>query len=144
MAFPRRCTLFLSYAFVSKGRQQLLSHITVLEALIGEDKAGQAKLKQRLARLLGSSEQKRKAIKKSFEEIYELRSRLVHGDEEMLKQKTSSEDLRQARNLARRTLVWFLHCLEHVLEATRNNEKLPTREELLSELRLKTGGRERV
>ncbi len=136
--------LFLRYSFVSKGRQQLLSHITVLEALIGEDKAGQAKLKQRLACLLGSSEQERKAIKKSFEEIYDLRSRLVHGDEEMLNQKTSTEHLRQARTLARQTLVWFLHYLEHVLDATRNNENLPTREDLLSVLDLNTESRERV
>jgi hypothetical protein len=74
----------------------------------------------------------------------ELRSRLVHGDEEMLNQKTSTQHLRQARTLARRTLVWFLHYLEHVLQATRNNEKLPTREELLSVLDLNAESRETV
>lgn len=84
-------------------------------------------------------------IRKSFDDIYGLRSRLVHGDEKLLDQKTLNHQLRQARSLARRTFVWFLHYLDHVLHETRNNRTLlPAREELLGVLDLKIESRVRI
>jgi hypothetical protein len=62
----------------------------------------------------------------------------------MLNQTMLVKHLREARNLARRTLVWFLHYVDHVLEAARNDRAFPTREELLSVLDLKTESRVRV
>lgn len=138
--------LFLSRAFFSEGLQQLLWHITALEALLGEKKESQGLtnlIANRLASSLGT-EQERKQITKSFKALYDLRSRLVHGDEELLDQKTHKTHLREARNLARRTLVWFLHYCDHVIHESRHDQALPTREELLSVLDLKTESRERV
>ena len=139
--------LFLSAAFFSEGLQQLLLHITALEALFGEKKEREGLtnlLAKRLASVLGKSDQERKEIKKSFQDLYDLRSRLVHGDEKLLDQKTHEKQLREARNLARRTLVWFLNYVDHVLHETRHDSALPTREELLSVLDLKSESRERV
>jgi len=41
-------------------------------------------------------------------------------------------------------LVWFLNYVDHVLHETRHDSALPTREELLSVLDLKSERRERV
>jgi len=137
--------LFLSRAFFSEGAQQLLWHMTALESLLGEKKEGLTNLlAKRLGSVLGGTEQERKEIRKSFQDLYELRSRLVHGDEQVLDQRTRENHLREARSFTRRTLVWFLHYLEHVHEATRNIENVPTREELLSMLDLKVDSRGRV
>jgi hypothetical protein len=68
----------------------------------------------------------------------------VHGDEKLLDQKTRENHLREARNLARRTLVWFMNYADHVLHETRQDSALPTREELLGVLDLNTESRQRV
>jgi Apea-like HEPN len=141
--------LFLRIAFFSEGLQQLLWHITVIEALLGEKKEGLTdSLGRRLASVLGKTEQERKGIKASFKEIYDLRSRLVHGDKSLLTMKADDGPLVQARFLAIRTSVWFLHYLDHVLSETSINDRneigLPTREELLGVLDFKIESRERI
>ncbi len=126
--------LFYRYAFVARGRQQLLSHVMVLEALLGEKGKEGLTMRNRLAFALGETDREREdEIRKSFKDLYELRSRLVHGDEKVLDQRTMYTHLREARNLARRTLVWFLHYLGHV-ELTRNGRPRPTRKKLLNVL----------
>lgn len=93
--------LFLRKAFFSKGLQQLLWHITVLESLFGEKKEGLTKLlRNRTSLALGRSEKERKEIRKSFDKIYDLRSRLVHGNEELIDNKNEIVQLCEARNLA--------------------------------------------
>ncbi len=139
--------LFFGFAFVSRGRQELFSYVTVLEALLGEQKESEglmSVLKRRLVSVLAGSEPESKTIKGRFNDIYNLRSKLLHGDEKMLDQAMLDTDIRDARNLARRTLVWFLHYLDHVLEATRNESDLPNREELLSVLDFNVENRQRI
>ena len=137
--------LFLNRVFFTEGLEQLLWHITAMEALLGEKKEGLASLlRRRLASVLGRTEQERKQVEESFKHLYNLRSRLVHGDRRLLNQKTMNADLREARNLARRTLVWFLRYLEHVLEATRDGTARPSRKELLSVLDSQDRNTERV
>jgi Apea-like HEPN len=130
--------LFLQYAFASKGRQRLLSYITVIEALLGEQKETvglKNLLQRRLKIILG---------KNRFDQLYDLRSKLVHGDEKM-RDPMPVERIREARDLAHKALIWFLHYLDHVRQTTRDDEGLPTREELLSLLdRDNTESRERV
>ncbi len=95
---------------------------------------------KRLSFVLGKTKNERKEIKESFRKIYNLRSRLVHGNEELLDQKRTVKHLCEARSLTRRTIVWFMNYLDHVLDQTsineRNNVGLPTREDLLKVLDL--------
>jgi hypothetical protein len=123
--------LFYRYALVTHGRQQLLSYTTVVEALVGEKGLGiTTRLKNRVAFVLGTS-------KRRFNRIYDLRCMIVHGDEKMLDESVLIENLCEARNFARRLLVWFVHYLGYVLDkcsADPGNNRLPTREELLSVL----------
>jgi hypothetical protein len=53
-----------------------------LEALFGEDRPGISKrLRRRIGTVLAGTETERKEIGSRFAELYEFRSRLVHGDE---------------------------------------------------------------
>lgn len=79
---------------------------------------------------------------------YDFRSRLVHGDEKLLEQKIYVGHLRDGRNLARRTLVWFLRYLDYVqrryLGVRQTDRSLPTRQELLAPVDLRADSRERI
>ncbi len=124
---------FLVKGFFAKGLEQLLWHITVIEALLGENRAGvTTRLARRIGLILGSSESERKAIRKQFEQVYDFRSDLVHGNE--FRKQIWEGHLLEARDLARRILIWFLYFLNSVLKKSGSKELkyLPKREELLA------------
>lgn len=140
--------LFLRVAFFSEGLQQLLWNITVIDALLGDERKFSAdSLGKRLASVLGKNEEERKDIRASFRGVYDLRSRLVHGGPSLLTMQADDTPLAQARNLAIRAAVWLLHYLDHVLETSindRNEIRLPTREELLRVLDIDIESKESV
>jgi hypothetical protein len=96
---------YLTKAFFADGLEQLLWHITAFEALFGESNRGVTeRLARRLAAILGGSEEQRKDVKKRFEQLYRIRSKLVHG--------APLEDayvghLREARSFARQACFGF-------------------------------------
>lgn len=140
---------FLNKAFFSEGLQGLLWHMTSLEALLGEDREGLTTLlKKRLGSVLGRTEREAKEVRKTFDELYKLRSRLVHGDRSLLDHEVLVEHLGQARSFARRTMVWFLHYVDYIYrrcsENGHNENEFPTRAELLAALDLKLESRQRM
>lgn len=137
--FVSRSLSFFTKAFFTEGLEQLLWHIASLEALIGEEREGVTKrLGNRVGMILGESPQKRKELKKRFDEVYEVRSALVHGAE--FKKQTMEGHLMQARDFARRTLLWFLNFRSNTLSilGTANPDILPKREEILSAIDMGT------
>lgn len=120
-------------AFFTEGLEQLLWHLTTLEALVGEKGEGVTeRLAQRVSAILGKSENERKALKKQFKGLYSFRSDLVHGNQ--FQEQVFAGHLREARDLARRTLFWFLHYLDHIQVSSLNGqpvENIPSREEIL-------------
>jgi len=125
---------FIKAFFTAEGFEQMLWHITTLEALLGEKGEGLTeRLARRIASILGRSENERKDIRKQFKELYDFRSDLVHGSS--FQKLVYVGHLRNARNLARRTLFWFLHYL-HYIQARFSSSQLtkgvPTREEILA------------
>jgi hypothetical protein len=132
-SFLVRALGFQVKGFFAKGLEQLLWHITVLEALLGEDIPGITKrLARRTAAVTGQSESERKKIKERFEELYDFRSRLVHGDK--FKEQIWGGHLREAREMARQSNFWFINLANKVLAANRGESlsSLPTRDELLA------------
>jgi hypothetical protein len=125
-------------AYFTDGLDQLLWHITVIEALLGQKQQGLTSLiKGRVQKIFGQTVNERKAIGKQFEELYEIRSRLVHGNEEHLAREVYQAHLRDARKIARRCLLWFLEYLRFLSsEAGLSPEEYPQREELLIALDL--------
>lgn len=145
--FFDRALGFFAKAFVAPdGPEQLLWHITMIEALLGENKEGiTVRLARRLSRILGKVEEERKAIGKQFRELYDFRCNLVHGDN--FEKKFYAAHLSNARSLARRTLLWFLHLLAEIQrEFSRGAslESVLTRDEILVLLDLEEDERRRI
>ena len=134
-SFLRRGQGFLVKGFFTKGLEQLLWHMTALETLFGENRPGLTQLiAQRVALVLGETKDQRTAIKRQFTELYELRSNLVHGSE--LKIEIWQGHLKDARDLARCSLLWFLSFMVEISKAARHSSiaMLPERKELLAVL----------
>lgn len=125
-------TGYLVKAFFSEGLDQLLWHIAVLEALLGEKEEIRNRIARRVAIILGDTEAKREALRKQINELYDFRSDLVHGNK--FRKDVEAEHLWIARNLARKTLLWFLNYLNHLKKEGHN---LPDREDILLLLDLK-------
>lgn len=112
--------------FFFEGIEQLLWHVIVIEALIGEKGKGiTARLKRRIAKILGNSD------KMIFEKLYDFRCDLVHGN--VPKKEVFTNHLFEARELSRQVLFWFLNYLNTIQNRSmaQPEGKLPTREELL-------------
>jgi hypothetical protein len=135
--FLDRAVSYLIKAFFSHGLEQLLWNITVLEALVGERPDIQSNLARRVSIILCDTEAKRKELRKIIYELYDYRSRIIHGDKGP--QGVYSEHLSLARHLARKTLLWFIHYLHYLKSTniTKNEEDLPTREDILMMIDLK-------
>jgi hypothetical protein len=131
--FFARAQGFLMKAFFTSELEQLLWHMAALEALLGENRTGVTeRLAQRIGIIVGRTDAERRAIRKQFRELYSFRSDLVHGDE--FGKQIWEGHLREARNLTRRVMVWFLHLLGNIEGQVRPEEKpagLPKREEIL-------------
>ncbi len=121
-------------AFFTEELEQLLWHITALEALLGERGPGlTASLARRSATILGGTENARKEWKNKFNDLYDLRSALVHGRQ--FKKDVHRKQLFEARVMAMRVTIWFVHYFGEI--AVRINEglwksKAPTREDFLA------------
>ena len=133
-------------AFFTDGVEQLLWHIATLEALLGEKGEGVTeRLARRVTYILRATKGERKRIRKQFKELYNFRSDLVHGNS--FKSKVYIGHLRQARNFAKQTLLWFLHYLAYIqanLPQDTQIEKIPNRDDLLLLLDLDQNRRARI
>ena len=133
-------------AFFADGLEQLLWHVTVLETLLGERKQGVAtSLAGRIAALLGTTQNKKKELRKQFGKLYDFRCSLVHGSE--FKEDIQRKQLFEARMMARRVMIWFVHYFGDI--AARVNEgswqsEVPKREDFLILLDLSDSDRVRL
>lgn len=127
---------FMEKGFRDSGLEQLLWHITAIEALVGEDVSSLTNLlRDRLSFVLAKDTGERKRIRKAFEKLYDLRSQYMHGNEQLLDPKVVHHDLAQAREMARQMVVWMLSYLNHILESNAKARiPLPSRDTLLSVL----------
>ena len=129
----------LGNAFVAERNiEQLLWNITVLDSLLSEKNEVTQSMKRRIAAILGTTERERKQIKASFEELYNFRSDLVHGNR--FKKNVGYRHLANARDLARQIVVWFIDYLLWIDDDFRKREIVyehyPRRNELLYPLDL--------
>jgi hypothetical protein len=125
-------------AFFADGLEQLLWHITAIEALLGENGPDlTAKLARRIAAICGKTEEKDSLRdRKKFKKLYTFRSNLIHGNR-FKKNEVDSRHLREARDFARRALVWFLEFLVMIQNGILQSQiKYPKRNLLLKLLDL--------
>jgi hypothetical protein len=117
-----------------------VSDVTAIEAVLGEDKPGLTEsLKSRLSAALSEEPGDRKKLRKRFDAIYKDRSHCIHGDVDSPKP-TDPRALVDARDDARRVVVWMLRYLGHVRRQVENAD-LPTRDVLLQALDMDTDRR---
>ncbi len=132
---------FFIKAYFTGDIEQLLWHVTALEALIGEKGQGITKrLSQRIASILGKDDKERETLKKQFKELYSFRCDLVHGN--YSQKQTYIGHLRIARNLARQIIIWFMHFLVNIQE--NNPNQIFKREEILKLIDLDKNSRGRL
>lgn len=106
---------FFLKAFFTKGIEQLLWHITALEALLIERGEPITKsLANRVSVILGNTNAEKKNIVKDINRLYEFRSAIVHGRKHDLTVWVG--ELFKARSYSRKILIWFLNCLSLIAE----------------------------
>lgn len=137
---------FLTKAFQTKGVEQLLWHVTAIEAVLGQREAGlTSALKRRIAEVFGRSIKDKKDFKKRFDDLYRFRSDLVHGNSELDDQKIMKGHLAESRDFARGVVAWATGFLAHVAESyPMETQPIPTRENLLLMLDMEASMRSSV
>lgn len=121
---------------VSRSTEQLLWHITTIEALLGEKPTKDKRITEivptRLEKILGTFYHEKKGVKELFRQLYGIRCELVHG--RTWKESTRIKHLYEARNLARMACIWFILFLNGIMQNHgKNNEQL-SREDILSKI----------
>jgi len=137
---------FLTKAFETKGVEQLLWHITAIEAILGQEEAGLTNaLKRRIAEIFGRSAKEKKSFKKQFDDLYRFRSDLVHGNSELDDQKIMKGHLAESRDFARGVVAWATGFLAHLVKHNpMDTQPIPTRENLLLMLDMDAGERSAI
>lgn len=137
---------FLVKAFFADGLEQLLWHITALEALLGENAEGlRQRLASRIALICGKTKTERKNLRKQFLDLYDFRCDLVHGN--VFQKQAYVGHLYTARSLSQRTLLWFLHCLKEIKKHSQGKPEegiTPTRKDILLSIDLDYNKRSRL
>ena len=128
--------------FMTPGFEQMLWHITSLEALLGEKGGGVSRrLSERIRSICGDQGGDRYAAR--FAQIYNLRNSIVHGG--VGKGAVNATHLLDAYLINRRIILWFLRVLRamHVeVVKTGNHRDVPGREEILAFIDLDRTSRE--
>ena len=126
---------FLTKGFVSDGLEQLLWHITALDALLGEKGRGLSdRLSRRMAAIYSDDNGDRKKVKATFAKLYGFRNDLVHG--RTFKQLADHGHLRSARALARVATLRMIDRLDHLAQENQRDRLavIGSREEILKGL----------
>jgi hypothetical protein len=137
---------YLAKAFFTDGLEQLLWHMTVLDALFGERDEVISSLKRRMSNIFGKTEKEKKDIRNKVDDLYKFRSDLVHGN--AFKTEVFKGHLRLARTFARDSLLWFLNLLSTIHEELKRAniplENYPKRKDFLFLLDSEKSDLERV
>ncbi len=125
---------YIGKAFLAKpDLEQLLWNVTVLDCLLSDKEAVTQGMRRRIGNILGSTDQERKQVRRHFDEIYDFRSDLVHGNK--FRKKAQFDHLANARYLARHVMSWFVDYVLWVDNDLRQREidyeHYPRRDELL-------------
>lgn len=132
---------FLAKASASEGLEQLLWHIAAIEAFLGEKNSSTSILTNRLATVLGTTDEERKNIRRVFrgdqnnKGLYDIRSDIVHGKVRQQPKEVFLGHLGKAQELSRKLALWMVNFLHHIRKNLRETPgQLPSRTEMLAVL----------
>jgi hypothetical protein len=136
--FLERALAYFMKASRSTGLEQLLWHIVTMEVLLGETKAtvnASNQFKQRINKIFRNKSIKKNGKKVTpVEELYSFRNDLIHGKQFNDDDPVLVSHLTDAWDLARKTLLWFLHYLCAVQVGMSPGQQcatVPSRDQLL-------------
>ena len=134
---------FLLKAYTTEGLEQLLWHVTTIEAILGQRGTGITnRLLNRTSSILGATAKERKDFRDRFEKLYAFRSELVHGNASLTDKTIYLGHLSEARDFARSTVAWMLNYLGQVAQDLAGApDAVPTRDHLINVLDLDRNGR---
>jgi hypothetical protein len=138
---------FLTKAFRTNGLEQLLWHVTAIEAVLGQklETGLTSTLKRRIAEVFGRSADEKKSLKKRFDNLYAFRSDLVHGNAELSDKEIMKGHLAESRDFARGVVAWATGFLAYVAKNyPKETQPIPSREDLLLILDMETRTRSSV
>ena len=127
-------------AFFTEELEQLLWHITALEALLGEERGIRKSIAKRCAAIVGTTKKERTRLKKQFEDLYDLRCDLVHGNQ--FEKDIHRKQLVEARMMVLRVSIWFVHYLSEIAAKIKEGSwqgEVLDREDLLNLLDRRSG-----
>ena len=130
-------------AFFTDGLEQLLWHITALDALLGEKHSTREPMARRSAALLGTTKGQKEEIREQFEKLYRLRCDLVHGNQ--FKKDIHRKQLFEARMIVLQVMIQFVHYLGKIaaeIEKGAWKGDIPDREDFLILLDRRIGNAE--
>ena len=119
-------------AFFTEELEQLLWHITALEALLGEERGIRKSIANRSSAIVGTTKKERTRLKEQFKDLYDLRCDLVHGNQ--FEKDIHRKQLFEARMTALRTMIWFVNYLGEIAARIKQGSwkgDVPDREDLL-------------
>lgn len=122
----------LTKAFFTEELEQLLWHITALEALLGAERGIRRSISKRSSAIVGTTKKERTRLKKQFNDLYDLRCNLVHGNQ--FKEDIHRKQLFEARMMALRVMIWFVNYLSEIAAGIKQGSwkgDVPDREDLL-------------
>jgi hypothetical protein len=111
----------------TKASEQLLWHVIAIESMLSSEERFGENTKimcRRISSILGKDDDERKKLEETFEKIYRIRSRLVHGslyDEQQLK-----ESLYEVREMSRKCCIWFLKLFDNLKKDISGDQIVPT------------------
>jgi hypothetical protein len=134
---------FLLKAYTTKGLEQLLWHMTAVEAVLGQQKkVGLTKvLSRRVSNILGTTAQECDEFRGRFKGLYSFRSDLVHGNADLADKEIYLSHLSEARDFARCVVVWMLHYLAYMAaKLSEGTGQVPSRDDLINAVDLHPDG----
>jgi hypothetical protein len=124
---------YMVKGFFSKGLDEFISYFITLEALLGEKGGISDKLRTRVSKILGNTEEKRKALSREIKDLYDFRCSVLHGKE--FEKPLYEAHLKKIKEYARSTVLWYLNCLNYFkqkIEKEKTPTFFPTRSDLLT------------
>ena len=129
--------------FFAHGIEELLWHISTIEALLGDNSSGlTSHLARRSALIIEKEPARRKMIYAEFKQLYDFRSKLVHGNPDINKEhkknkkNLNSQHLYKARNISRLILLWFLRYISNNIKTFENKKSENIQKEILETIDL--------
>lgn len=124
---------YMVKGFFSKGIDEFISYFIVLEALVGEKGGISDKLRTRVSKILGNTEDRRKEIRREIKDLYDFRCSVLHGKE--FEKPLYEDHLKKIKAYARNTILWYLNCLSYFKKKKEEDKNLtifPTRSDILT------------